>query len=506
MTSIVTMLSRVLGFIRDTCIARHFGAGIITDAFFIAFRLPNLLRRIFAEGVFCQIFLSTLSKYRCCANTEEVRVFISRVSGILMLIISIIICIGLLEAPRIIISTVPGINNSVEKFSITVSMFRIMFPYILLISLASLIGIVLNTYNIFIAPSLTPIFLNLSMISFMLFSEYLYCHVSIIGLAWSVIVGGGLQCIYCMFLLKKIDMLVYPKIHFNDNRVCRLYRLMIPAIIVVSSSQISFIINIFLASFLQDGSISWMYYADRLMELPIGVFGVTLTTILSPYLSRCIFKKNYKDYFNIVKIGIRLSYVLSMPCVVILCVLSKPLVITLFKYGKFSEFDVLMTQYSVIAYAIGLPALILIKVLTSAFYARSDIRIPIYIVMITMVFAQVINISCIHVLKHVVFSVSVSLSAWFNAGLLYWIFKKKYYFCNKSRWFLFFSRIIISIFVMLLVCLGLLIYIPDWSQGGIIYRFIKMIMVLVLVISSYCVVLWCVGIRVKDFVFLGKQN
>ncbi|WHL25231.1 MAG: murein biosynthesis integral membrane protein MurJ [Candidatus Blochmannia vicinus] len=503
--SFITMLSRILGFIRDTIIARMFGASVMTDAFFIAFKLPNLLRRIFAEGVFYQVFLPILSEYRCRDSEEEIRVFISRVSGVLIFMVTIVVVIGLITAPWIIAVTAPGFDSSTEKFIMAIKMFRVMFPYILLVSLTSLMGSILNTCNFFLIPSFTPVFLNISMISFMLFAERVYSHIPIMGLAWSVIVGGVLQCVYCVLFLKKINMLVIPKMQFHDSRVCKTYRSMVPAIISVSSSQISLVINTILASFLSDGAISWMYYADRLMELPIGVFGVTLTTILYPYLSRFISNKNYEDYSCLINWGIKLCFILSLPSAVILGVLSEPLIITLFKYGKFLEFDVLMTQYSVIAYAIGLPGLILAKILTSAFYARHDIKTPVYIIVIVLVFTQCVNLMCIHSLKHVVFSFSISLGAWLNAGLLYWKLKKKYLFRFQPGWLFFCGQLIVALIILCAACVGLLMYISDWTQGRIFYRLIRMIVVLVLVGSSYCLTLWCVGIRLKDFIFLSRE-
>ncbi|URJ24823.1 murein biosynthesis integral membrane protein MurJ [Candidatus Blochmanniella camponoti] len=503
--SFITILSRILGFIRDTIMARMFGVSIMTDAFFIAFKLPNLLRRIFAEGAFYQVFLPILSEYQSRESKEEIRVFISRVSALLIVTVTVVVFIGLLIAPWIIMVIAPGFNSSSEKFIMTIEMFRVMLPYILLVSLTSLMGAILNACNFFLVPAFTPIFLNISMISYMLFIGYSYFHISIMGLAWSVIVGGVLQCVYCLLFLKKINMLVIPKMQLYDNRVHRICRSMVPAVIAVSSSQVSLIINTVFASFLRDGSVSWMYYADRLMELPIGIFGVTLSTVLVPYLSRFISRKNYGDYFYLMNWGMRLCFILSLPSALILGVLSEPLVITLFKYGKFLEFDVLMTQYSVIAYAIGLPGLIFTKVLTSGFYALRDIKTPAYIVVIVLFFTQFINLVCINTLKHVVFSFSISLGAWLNAGLLYWKFKKKYLFQLQSGWLCFCCQLMIALFVMCIVCLGLLTYVSSWDQGNILYRLIRMIGALILVSSSYGIMLWCVGVRLKDFIFLSKD-
>lgn len=409
--SSITMFSRILGFIRDTIIARTFGASIMTDAFFIAFKLSNLLRRIFADGFFYQVFLPILSEYKYFYTKKEIQTFISRTFGLLIVVLMVIIFVGLMVAPWIIKIIVPGFNDFSEKFFITVILFRIMLPYILLISLTSLMGAILNVWNFFLIPAVTPIFLNISMIGCMLCLKYLNFYPPIIGLAWSVIIGGLFQCVYYVPFLKKIDLLVSPEINLWDKKIRRICRSMSLVLIAISSNQISIIINTVLSSFLADGSVSWMYYSDKIIELPLGVFGVTLTTILLPCLSRCVAKGDNTEYFHLINWGIRLCCILSFPSVIILAMLSKPLIITLFQYGRFSEFDVIMTQYSVVAYSVGLPGLVLIKILTSGFYARHDIKTPIRVIIITVIFAQCINIMCIHMLKHVTFAVSISLGA-----------------------------------------------------------------------------------------------
>lgn len=504
--SSITMLSRVLGFIRDTLIAQTFGVSIMTDAFFIAFKLSNLLRRIFSEGTFHQIFLPVLSECKCFNSKKEIQVFISRTFGLIIFILIIIIAVGLLMAPWIITIAVPGFDGGSEKFSITVLLFRIILPYILFISLTSFMGSILNTWNFFLIPAFTPIFLSISMIGLMLFSDYLNLNIPIVGLAWSVLFGGLLQCVYYVPFLKKIDLLVLPKINFYDNRIRRICRSMSLVLIAVSSNQISLMINTVLASFLKDGSISWMYYAEKIMELPLGMIGVTLTTILLPYLSQSFTKGDSVKYFHLINWGIRLCCILGFPSAMILGILSKPLVIALFQYGKFSEFDVIMTQHCVIAYAIGLPSLILIKILASGFYARHDIHTPIRIIVITVIFTQCINIMCIHVLKHVTFAFSASLGAWLNLGLLYWKFKKKYLFRIQFSWLSFCYQLIVALIIMSIVLYaGLLIFMSNWIQENIFYRLFRVIGVLILSISSYLTVLWHLGYRMKDFAFINKD-
>lgn len=504
--SSITMVSRILGFVRDTIIARTFGVSIMTDAFFIAFKLSNLLRRIFADGFFYQVFLPILSEYKCFDTKKEIQMFIARTFGLLIIVLMTIIFAGLVIAPWIISIIVPGFDDVSEKFFITIVLFRIMLPYVLLISLTSLMGAILNVWNFFLIPAVTPIFLNISMIGCMLCLKYLNFNPPIIGLAWSVIIGGILQCIYYIPFLKKIDLLVLPEINLWDIKIRRICRSMSLVLIAISSNQISIIINTVLSSFLADGSVSWMYYADKIIELPLGVFGVTLTTILLPCLSKCVAKRNNIEYLRLVNWGIRLCCMLSFPSVIILATLSKPLVITLFQYGKFSEFDVMMTQYSVIAYSVGLPGLVLVKVLTAGFYARHDIKTPIQVIVITVIFAQCINIMCIHMLKHVTFAVSISLGSWLNVGLLYWKFKKKYSFKLESGLLYFFGKLIIALVVMCItIYIGMSIFVPNWVQGNIFHRLFRMINMLILGVSSYFITLWILGVRLKDFYFFNKD-
>lgn len=504
--SSITMFSRVLGFIRDALIAQTFGVSIMTDAFFIAFKLSNLLRRVFAEGTFHQIFLPMLSQYKYFGNIKEIRIFISRTFGLIIIILMIIIIIGLLAAPWIITIAVPGFDNFSEKFYITVLLFRIILPYILLISLTSFMGAILNTWNFFLIPAFTPIFLSISMIVLMLLSNYLNFNPPIIGLAWSVIIGGIFQCIYYIPFVKSINLLVLPKINFYDDRIRKICRSMSLVFIAVSSNQVSLIINTILASFLEDGSISWIYYADKIMELPLGVVGVTLTTILLPCLSRFTAAGDNTKYFCLMNWGIKLCCILGFPSAMILGTLSQPLIITLFQYGKFSAVDVIMTQYSVIAYSIGLPGLILIKIFTAGFYAKHNIKTPIRIIVITVIFTQFVNLLCIHTLKHVTFAFSTSLGAWLNVGLLYWQFKKKYLFQLKSGWLFFFYQLVVALFIMYIsLYIGLSILVSPWDQGSIFYRLPKILSVLIISISSYFLTLWYLGIRIKDFSFISKD-
>ncbi|EPB4451291.1 murein biosynthesis integral membrane protein MurJ, partial [Pseudomonas aeruginosa] len=421
--SSITMLSRVLGFVRDTILARIFGAGLATDAFFVAFKLPNLLRRIFAEGAFSQAFVPILAEYKNQQGEEATRTFIAYVSGLLTLVLALVTALGILAAPWVIWVTAPGFADTPEKFALTTDLLRVTFPYILLISLSSLAGAILNTWNRFSVPAFVPTLLNVAMIGFALFlTPYFDPPVMVLG--WAVLAGGLLQLLYQLPHLRKIGMLVLPRLNLRDSGVWRVMKLMLPAILGVSVSQISLIINTIFASFLAAGSVSWMYYADRLMELPSGVLGVALGTILLPMLAKTYSNKDRHEYSRLLDWGLRLCFLLVLPCSLALAILAEPLTVSLFQYGKFTTVDAAMTQRALVAYSVGLLGIILVKVLAPGFYAQQNIRTPVKIALFTLVSTQLMNLAFIGPLQHAGLALSIGLAACLNAGLLYWQLRK----------------------------------------------------------------------------------
>ncbi|CAM7569520.1 MAG: murein biosynthesis integral membrane protein MurJ [Enterobacteriaceae bacterium] len=496
--SSMTMFSRVLGFARDAIVARVFGAGMATDAFFVAFKLPNLLRRIFAEGAFSQAFVPILAEYKSKQGEEATRVFVAYVSGLLTLALAIVTVAGMLAAPWVILVTAPGFADTADKFALTSQLLQITFPYILLISLASLAGAILNTWNRFSVPAFAPTFLNISMIGFALFGAP-YFHPPVLALAWAVTVGGILQLVYQLPHLKKIGMLVLPRISFRDAGAMRVMKQMGPAILGVSVSQISLIINTIFASFLVSGSVSWMYYADRLMEFPSGVLGVALGTILLPSLSRSFASGNHDEYCRLMDWGLRLCFLLALPSAVALGILAKPLTVSLFQYGKFTPFDAQMTQRALIAYSVGLMGLIVVKVLAPGFYSRQDIKTPVRIAIVTLVMTQLMNLAFIGPLKHAGLSLSIGLAACLNASLLYWQLRKQNIFTPQAGWGRFLTRLFIAVIVMAAALLGMLYVMPDWAQGNMAHRLARLMVVVAVGVVAYFATLAVLGFRVKDF-------
>lgn len=445
--SSMTMLSRILGFVRDTIIARTFGAGMATDAFFVAFKLPNLLRRIFAEGAFAQAFVPILAEYRQTRSAEATQEFIRHVAGMLTLVLTLVTAVGMLAAPWVIYVSAPGFAADAAKFDLSVALLRITFPYILLISLSSLVGSILNTYHQFSVPAFTPTFLNLSFIVFALWLAP-YFDPPVLALAWAVFVGGLLQLGFQLPYLFKLGFLKLPRLDFKHAAVNRVLTQMGPAILGVSVAQISLVINTIFASFLPSGSVSWMYYADRLMELPTGVLGVALGTILLPSLSKHSATQDTQAFSALLDWGIRLCLLLALPAAVGLAVLSFPLVATLFMYREFTLHDAQMTQGALIAYAFGLVGLILIKVLAPGFYARQNIKTPVKVAVFTLLMTQLMNLAFVWRLQHVGLALAIGLGACLNAALLYVLLRRQGLYRPQPGWGRFLVKLLLALLVM----------------------------------------------------------
>lgn len=496
--SSMTMLSRILGFVRDALIARIFGAGALTDAFFVAFKLPNLLRRVFAEGAFSQAFVPVLAEYREHKTSGEIRQFLAHIAGMLSLVLLLVTLAGMLFAPWIVMISAPGFKHSPDKFQITVELLRWIFPYILLISLSSLVGSVLNTWRQFSIPAFTPALLN---VSFILCTLWLAPYLSqpIFALAFAVLLGGVAQLCFQLPALKKTGMLVLPRLSFRDHAVARVIKKMGPAIFGVSVSQISLIINTIFASFLISGSVSWMYYADRLMELPTGVLGVALGTILLPSLSKHAAAEASADFSALLDWGLRLSLLLALPSALGLALLAKPLVATLFMYGKFAALDMEMTAQALMAYAVGLVGLILVKVLAPAFYSRHDIKTPVKIAIVTLIMTQVFNLLFIWHLRHAGLALAISLGACLNAALLFWQIKKQGFYQAAAGWLWFFARLVLALLLMAAVLQGAMWFGAfDWFASAA-WRAAQLALLIALAVLAYFAALFALGFRLRDF-------
>lgn len=499
----MTFASRILGFVRDTLIARVFGAGMMTDAFFVAFKIPNLLRRISAEGAFSQAFVPILAEYKTQRSQSETHALINHVATLLGLFLIVLTIVAMLAAPWVVQVSAPGFAADASKFDLTVNLLRITFPYILFISLVSLAGGVLNTYGNFSIPAFTPVWLNVSFIVGMLFIAP-YFENSIRVLAWAVFVGGILQLLFQLPYLAKLGLIPRISLNLKDEGVWRILKLMGPAVFGVSVAQISLLINTIIASFLVSGSVSWLYFADRLMEFPTGLLGVALGTILLPSLSKSVADKNDEEYSQLLDWGLRLTFMLALPAAVALAVLAVPLVTSLFKYGAFTAHDVSMTKVALMAYSLGLLGLILVKVLAPGFYSRQNIKTPVKIAIFTLIVTQLMSVFFVFVLdfkafKHAGLALAIGLGACVNAGLLFYHLRKSAIYKPQVGWFVFLMKLMLAVIVMA-VAVHFAAGADDlWLDYKLLEKMLRLFGLLLLGAGTYFATLWLMGIRVKDF-------
>ncbi len=494
----MTLISRILGFARDALIARLFGAGLATDAFFVAFRIPNLLRRLFAEGAFSQAFVPILAEYKTRNGEGETRLLVDRVATVLTIALLAVSVLGILAAPWIIYVSAPGFSANPDKFDLTVAMLRITFPYLLFISLVSLAGGILNTWSRFAVPAVTPTLLNLSFIFCALLLAP-YFNPPVLVLAWAVLIGGVLQLAFQIPYLARIGMLPRPRAGFSDPGVRRILKLMGPAVFGVSIAQLSLLINTIFASFLANGSVSWLYYADRLMEFPTGILGVALGTILLPSLSKYHSSASAEEYSRLFDWGLRLTFLLALPAAVALALLAVPLISTLFRYGEFSVHDVWMTRQALVAYSIGLLGLILVKVLAPGFYARQNIRTPVKIAIFTLVVTQLMNLALIGPLQHAGLALSIGLGACLNAGLLYYQLRRHRVYQPQPGWGVFSGKLALALLAMAAVLWGAMGSEGWWLGAHWQYRVAGLSGIVLLGAATYFATLWSLGFRLKDF-------
>ncbi len=444
--SSLTFVSRVLGYVRDFIIARAFGASLGTDAFFVAFRIPNLLRRLFAEGAFSQAFVPVLAGEKA-KDESSVKTLIDGVATLLFLALVVAAALGIVLASAVVWISAPGFSRDPAKFALTVTMLRIVFPYIVFISLVAFSAGILNTWNRFSVPAITPTLLNVAFITAALgFADAF--DPPVLVLAWAVFAGGVLQLAFQVPFLARMGLLPRWRLDLRHPGVRRILRLMAPAAFGVSISQVSLLINTIFASFLVTGSVSWLYYADRLMEFPAGMLGAALGTILLPSLSKYHAAANTAEYSRLLDWGLRITIVLAVPSAVALAVLAIPLIAALFHYGRFSVEDGLMTRQALAAYSVGLVGMILVKILAPGFYARQDIRTPVKIGLMTLACTQLMNLAFIVPLRHAGLALAIGLGACLNATLLYRGLRRRGAYTPEPGWGAFLAKVTLAVIAM----------------------------------------------------------
>ena len=494
--SSMTFLSRILGFVRDMVIARIFGAGMAADVFFVAFKIPNFLRRLFAEGAFAQAFVPVLSETKTKSNHDSVRELISALSGQFALILALITLIGVIAAPIIITVFAPGFLSDQPKFDLAVELLRWTFPYLFFISLTALAGAILNAYGRFWVPAFTPVLLNLSLIGMAVWVAP-ELDEPVMALAWGVFLAGVVQLAFQLPFLWKYGLLPRPRLRKHEG-VDETKRLMIPALFGVSVSQINLLLDTLLASFLVTGSVSWLYYSDRLMEFPLGLLGIALATVVLPSLSTDKASDDPQAFNRTLNWALRVGLVLGVPAMAGLAWLAMPMLMTLFQYGAFTVHDVNMATQSLMAYAFGLWAFILIKVLAPGFYARKDMKTPVRIAIVAMVSNMVMNLILIGPLAHVGLALATSLSAILNAGLLWYGLHRCGALQMDARW----NRTVLQITLAVTAMSGLLLWgvesVTVWSDWDAWARVGHLMKWILLAMVTYFFTLWVTGFRLKE--------
>jgi putative peptidoglycan lipid II flippase len=412
----MTLISRVSGFARDMLMSYFFGAGAIADAFFVAFRIPNFFRRLFAEGAFSQAFVPVLYRYRREARASYLR-FVAAVAGNLGLAVFGVVLLGVVAAPALTSLFAPGFRDSPVQFDLATVMTRITFPYLGFISLTALAGALLNSHERYAVPAFTPVLLNLALIGAML-AGHAFSAQPVLVLAWGVFIAGVLQFAFQLPYLGRLGLLVMPRPSLEHPGVRQVGRLLVPAVFAASVSQINALVSTILASTLATGSISWLYYADRLLELPVGLVAVALGTVMLPNLSRLAAARDEAGFRATLDWGLRMGVLLGLPATVALHVLALPLVATMFHYGEMTAFDARMAALALQAFAAGLLPLVLVKVLAPAYFAREDTRTPFRIAVIAVVTNVVLNLLTFRWFGHVGLALATSVAAWVNGGLL----------------------------------------------------------------------------------------
>lgn len=494
----MTSISRVLGFLRDVLIAQLFGASPAIDAFYVAFRIPNFMRGLFAEGAFAQAFVPVLSEYRQQRTFAEVRQFISRMQASLGLVLLVITVVAMVFTPGLTSIFAPGFIKDPARFELTTHMLRITFPYLMLISLTAFYGSVLNSYGFFGVPSFTPVLLNATLIIAAVWGS-VYFNPPVVVLAWGVLAAGVVQFLFQLPILSLHKLWVWPRLLWKDEGVRRVIRLLIPALFGVSVAQISLLIDTLFASFLPAGSITWLYYSDRLIYFPLGIFGVALATVVLPHLSRQYATRSLEQFSAGLDWALRCVLIIAIPAAVGLYVLAQALFVALFQNGLFHPHDALMSAWSLQAYAFGLPAFMLVKVLASGFYSQQDIKTPVKIAVIALGANMIFNFVLIWPLKHAGLALATALSSSLNAGLLFYYLCAQKGFVLQKTWVIYLLRLFFSAAVMCGLLLWLNPPLSAWLRWDWRGRIAHLIFLLTIAIICYGLCLWISGVRLRHF-------
>ena len=504
--SSMTMVSRVFGLARDMVFTRYFGADAGTDAFLVAFKIPNFLRRLFAEGAFSQAFVPVLSGVKNDQGDEAVSDLVRHTLGTLMGILFFVSVVAAIASPILVMIFAPGFIDQPEKFDLTAEMLRITFPYILFMSLTALSAGILNSYGRFAVPAFTPVLLNISLIIAAIWLAPLMDK-PIMALAWGVFIAGVAQLGFQIPFLLKLGLLRWPRWGWRDSGVRRILKLMIPGIFGSSVMQINLLLDTVIASFLVSGSVTWLYLSDRMVELPLGIFGIALATVILPNLSQKHAADDPKAFSHMLDWALRLVLVIALPAAVALAVLAGPILSTLFLYGDFKPLDVEMASISLLVYSGGLMGFILVKVLAPGYFARQDTKTPVKVGLIAMFANMAMNILfVVPMLKynwpapHAGLALATTLSAFLNAGLLFLGLKKSGVYFPEKGWMKLFSQTILAASIMGIVVFNLSDELSFWINATAIERIMQLAWIIPVGVLTYFAILWVTGVRFAQLI------
>ena len=501
-----TFISRILGLARDVLFARFFGATYMMDVFKVTFAIPNYFRRLFAEGAFLQSFVPVLNQYKEQEDEESVKRLVDNTTGTLGVILFFVTVIGIIAAPAFILIFAPGFYDEPEKWELSVRMLRWMFPYLLFISLTALSAGILNTYGRFAIPAFTPILLNICLILFVLFVSP-HFPIPVYAIAIGVFLAGVVQLLFQFPFLRQINLLPRPRWAWKDSGVQKIFKLMLPGIFGSSVAQINLIIDTAIASMLATGSISWLFYSDRLMEFPLGIFGIAIATVALPRLSSQFSSNSTKEFSHTLDWSLRMAFLICLPAAVGLVCLAGPMLATLFQYGAFEASDVLMARYSLWAYGLGLFGFVLVKVLVPGYFARQDTVTPVKVGIIAIVVNIVLNLIVLGLFltekwtlaPHAGLAAATSIGAFVNASLLYRGLRKRKVYLPEKGWFAYLGKIVVACVLMGIVIVYLAGDLESWTTGRALERISRLALVIGAGGLCYFASLIIMGIRPRHF-------
>jgi putative peptidoglycan lipid II flippase len=491
----MTLISRLLGFVRDMLIAHIFGVGSATDAFFVAFKIPNFLRRLFAEGAFAHAFVPVLSDYKEHGSQAALKQFIDKTAGTLSVCLLLITALGVFAAPVLIMLLAPGFIRQGSQYELSVQLLQITFPYLFFVTLVAFAGGILNAHGKFAIPALTPVFLNICMIAAAIWLAPLMSE-PVTALAWGVFAAGVVQLLFQLPALAHLGLMPRPRLGFDDAGVKRIISLMLPAIFSVSVMQINLLLDTLVASFLSVGSVSWLYYSDRLVEFPLGILGVALATVILPNLSKSHAADDTAAFSHALDWGLRLVVLIGLPATIGLVLLAEPMLSTLFQYHEFGVSDVHSAGLSLKAYSLGLLGFILIKVLVPGFSARGDMKTPVRYGIYALLVSLALNLLLVFPLAHAGLALATSLGAFFNAALLLKKLHKDKVYQPANGWGMFLVRVSLAGGVM---AAGLFYGVDaaGWHDWSATERALNLVKWIGLGLLCYTAILLLTGLRLR---------